>query len=68
MVLAPQRDLPTSLWKVDPRVMEISGALLFLNLMISKDFRIFPDEIASWCYLVMRVHLPRVGLIMRVVL
>ena len=71
MVLAPQRDLPASLWKVDPRVMALAKAeivLLLLHLMISYDFRIFPDEIASWCYLVVRVHRPRVGLIMCVVL
>jgi hypothetical protein len=70
MVLAPQIDLPTSLWKVDPRVMDLSKVglvLLFLNLMIRNDLRIFPDKIASWCYLVVRVHLPLVGLIMLVV-
>lgn len=42
--------------------------IFLLNLMIRKDFRIFPDEKASWCYLVVQVHRPRVGLIVRVVL
>ena len=69
MVLAPQRDLPASLWKVDPRMVAFAKAeIALLLLMISHDFRIFPDEIASWCYLVVRVHRPRVGLIMCVVL
>jgi hypothetical protein len=47
---------------------EAEIVLLLLDLMIRKDFRIFPDEIASWCYLVVLVHRSRVGLIMRVVL
>jgi hypothetical protein len=71
MILALYRDLPSSLRKVDPRVMTLALAelvLLLVNLMLRKDFRIFPNEIYSWSYLVVRVPRPEVDFIMGVVL
>ena len=71
MILALNRDLTTSLRKVDPRVMTLALAefvLLLVNLIFRKDFRIFPNEIYSWSYLVVRVSCPEVDFIMGIVL